>query len=89
MWELFERNIDECLSKYSTSLEEDIAILEADDQQNTLGFNKRNCVTYRKMDKLLLHQWKDTANKVFSLKGKTCKDAMKEVNSWTDMEMRI
>ena len=32
MWEFFERNMEECLSLYPTSLEEDIAILEADDK---------------------------------------------------------
>ena len=90
MWKFFETNIDECLSQYPTSLEEDIAILETDDKENTLGFNKRNCVTYRKMDKLLLHEFKDTANKVFSLKAcKSSKDAIKEVNSWSNVQMRI
>ena len=41
------------------------------------------------MDKQLYHFWKDTANKVYSLVAKSSKDAKKEINSWTNMEMRM
>lgn len=43
-------------------MDEDTAILKEDDENgNKLGFNKRNCVLYRKGEKVILHFLKDCA----------------------------
>lgn len=66
-WNFLENIVDQTLANYPTSLAEDIALLEADDTEKTLGFNTRNCIMYRKLDKQLLAYWQDTINKVYQL----------------------
>jgi len=61
-------------------LEEDNAILEKDDKEDSLGFNKRNCVLYRKGEKVILHFLKDCASRVYKLVQMSQKDAKKEIN---------
>jgi hypothetical protein len=62
-------------------MEEDEKILAQDDQDgNKLGFNKRNCVLYRKGEKVILHFLKDCASRVKKLMKMSSKDAKKEIN---------
>ena len=62
MWAYVSGVVDQALAKFSTTIEEDAAILERDNENNTLGFNKRNCVLYRKGEKAVLHFFKECAS---------------------------
>lgn len=42
------------MARYPTTLQEDIDLLAKDDTENTLGFNKRNCILFRKGEKEVL-----------------------------------
>jgi len=63
-WKYIDGRADAALAKYPNTLEEDNNILERDSTENFLGFNKRNCVIYRKGEKELLYYLKDCAEKV-------------------------
>ena len=53
-WDNLKEVIEGALSRYPTSLEEDKQILEKDDQEKSLSRNIRNCVIYRKNEKIIL-----------------------------------
>ena len=40
--------------KYKTSIEKDVEMLENDEKDGSLGPIKRNCVLYRKQEKVIL-----------------------------------
>ena len=87
VWDLIDKVCDHALNAYETTLEEDIKILNDDDADGgKLGFNKRNCVMYRKGEKVILHFLKDCAARVLRLTKMTAKEARKDINQWTDME---
>ena len=54
------------MAKYPTTIEEDVKILEQDDGNGELGPVKRNCVIYRKQEKVILLFLKYCAEKKFS-----------------------
>ena len=66
-WVLIDGVCDILLSKYKTTLDEDTEILKKDEVEGNpygsaaLGFNKRNCVLYRRGEKVILHFLKDCA----------------------------
>ena len=87
VWKLIEKTVDESLAKYPTTIEEDIAILDKDEaENNALGFQIRNCILYRKGEKVVLHFLKNCAKKAYSLCKMTQKEAKKEINQWKGME---
>jgi len=62
VWHLIDKVCDNALEKYTTSLEDDIATLQKDEDEGiAMGFNKRNCILYRKGEKVILHFLKDCA----------------------------
>lgn len=63
-WNLITSVVDACLAKYPTTIEEDIELLKQDESTNTLGFNKRNCILYRKGEKQVLNSLKDVSKRV-------------------------
>ena len=82
VWDLINKVCDNALKAYSTTLEEDIEILKKDDEDGgQLGFNKRNCVLYRKGEKVILHFLKDCADRVFKLIKMSQKDAKRKKRS--------
>ena len=72
----------ELMARYQTSLHEDIELLAKDDKENTLGFNKRNCILYRKGEKEVLQYLVDCAMKVVELLNLSRKNAHKEIEKW-------
>ena len=78
--------VDEQLAGYPTSLEHDLKMLE---DENELSFNKANCIKYRIVEKQILTFWKECANQAnLVLKGMSTKEARKEVNKWSSIEMQ-
>ena len=63
-WKLISSACDKNLSRYPTTLQEDIELLAKDDQEPSLGFNIRNCILYRKGEKDILHYLKDCCDKI-------------------------
>jgi len=63
------------MAVYETSVEEDIKILAEDDANgNKLGYNKRNCVLYRKGEKMVLQWFKEMAAKITKFMNAPTKD---------------
>jgi len=87
MWKKIEEVVDESIAKYPTTLEEDNAILEKDDQEQTLSYNERNCILYRQGEKIILHFLKTCSQRFVKLLGMSQKDAKKEVNSYKGFEV--
>jgi len=84
-WNHIDKVCDQYLAAYDTTIEEDTKILTEDDANgNQLGFNKRNCVLYRKSEKGVLLWMKDVVVKVRAFAKMTSKDVKKEVNRWND-----
>ena len=86
VWQLIEQNCDLSLSKYPTSLQEDLQILQKDQKDGKLGFNKRNCVLLRKGEKEILYFLRDMAYRVFYIVRMNAKDALKEIAGWETSE---
>jgi len=87
VWNLIDRVCDNALEQYKTTLDQDEEILKIDDEDGgQLGFNKRNCVLYRKGEKVILHFLKDCAQRVAKLVKMSQKDAKREINQWSDMD---
>ena len=67
-WRYINKAADQALAKYSTLLEEDLEILEKDaneeDEDAKLTKNQKNCVLFRKSEKVILHFLKDCAKRV-------------------------
>ena len=80
-WDVIVKACDLVLSNYPTTLHEDIAILQQDDKDGALGFNKRNCILFRKGEKVVLHFFKHQATKVKKLLSMSRKAALAEINS--------
>ena len=87
VWKLIDKVCDHSLAQYSTTLDEDIKLLEEDDENdNKFEFNKRNCILFRKGEKVILHFLKDMATRVDRIMKMTQKEARKDINQWNDME---
>jgi len=54
------------MAKYPTTIEEDVELLEKDKANGELGPIKRNCVLYRKQEKVILLFLKYCAEKKFN-----------------------
>ena len=63
-WQYIKAIALQNLKNYPNSLEEDNEILEQDDLDHKLGFNKRNCVIFRMTEKKPLHYFIWCADKV-------------------------
>ena len=63
-WESIKDDSEEKLARFPTSLQQDREMLQRDEHEHFLGKNKRNCVLYRKNQKVVLHFLIDCANKV-------------------------
>jgi len=61
MWNSITNIIDIHLKQYPTTIEEDVSILEKDSKDHALEFNHRNCVMYRKGEKVILNYFKECA----------------------------
>ena len=64
MWKFINKMADEALAKYPTTLDQDVEILQKEDKEPFLGFNKRNCVVIRSQEKEILLFLKWCAEKV-------------------------
>ena len=49
------------IEKYPTSLQEDVAILKKDEEEPILTNNERNCILFRKGEKVILRFLKEIA----------------------------
>ena len=59
------------MKKYPTSIEEDIELLK----DESLTFNKKNCIMYRKSEKDILRYLMDCCDRVNELSKMTAKEA--------------
>ena len=73
---------DERLSKYPTSLHEDNMLLEQNAKFFNLSLNERNCIEYRKSEKIILHFLKDVCYKVRELVKLNAYEATEMVKQW-------
>ena len=71
-------------SKYPTTYEEDVEILERDRKKKKLGVAKTNCILYRKGEKVILNYLIECAEKVERVVEMTAEEAREEVESWND-----
>ena len=55
MWQFMDKVCYAALNKYPTTLQQDINLLNGDERTNTLTYNERNCVTFRKGEKMILN----------------------------------
>ena len=55
------------LSKYPNTLQEDIEILKRNSEENNLTFNEKNCIMIRKGEKQILQYLVSCADKVSEL----------------------
>ena len=88
-WKHIEELVDETLARYKTTLEEDLDILERDEEAKEeckLGAIKRNCIIYRKNEKLILYFLKVCANKFHRLVKMKRSDALVEIESWNYLD---
>ena len=60
-WRKILKEANEALNKYPTTLEDDLEILEED---KSLTRNLRNCIMFRKNEKVVLHFLKDCAESI-------------------------
>jgi len=66
-WSEIKTIVQTAIQQYPTTLQEDIIILQKDIKENKLGQNKRNCIKYRKNEKIMLHFLLKCAEKVDEL----------------------
>ena len=81
-WKYIEKICDFALVKFPTTMKEDYEILLRDEVRNRLGKNKRYCVKYRYLEKVILYFFKDCAKKVAILSKMNTEDAWNEVKFW-------
>ena len=84
-WKRIAASADAALALYPTTLQQDTAILEIDRKENNLSESNRNCVKYRRSEKVILHFLKDCAQKVMILSQKTQREARAALDEWKDM----
>ena len=58
-WFVILWKVEDDLRAYSTTLEEDLKLLEEDDKNHNLSYNERNCIMLRRNDKIILESIKD------------------------------
>jgi histone-lysine N-methyltransferase SETD3 len=54
VWVRISQLVNESLSRYTTSLQEDQEMLEKDDKEHNLSYNERNCILFRMGEKEIL-----------------------------------
>ena len=64
VWLKIDSLADASLSKYDTTIQEDLDLLEKDDQEKSLTQNERNSVILRSGEKKILHFLKDAAKDI-------------------------
>ena len=86
-WRHINEVVDEALSRYDTTMEEDDLQLAADDKRlegELLSVNNRNCILYRKSEKAILHFLKECAKRVDKIITMTAWAAKEWIDSWPD-----
>ena len=63
-WELIYQIANDYLARYPTTLEEDYSILDKERRDPILTTNKRNCISYRYTEKVVLKYLKDCSKRV-------------------------
>ena len=63
VWLRIAKLVTDSLSRYGTSLKEDLELLEKDDTEKTLTYNQRNCILYRSGEKTILEFLKTCAER--------------------------
>ena len=66
-WAFIAKNIDLAVAKYDGTMEDDDFILDEDDKKHRLSYNIRNCIMYRRSEKLVLKFIKDYSIKIREL----------------------
>ena len=61
VWLKIDSLVEVSLSKYDTTYQEDLDLLEKDDQEKFLTNNQRKCILLRSGEKKILHFLKDAA----------------------------
>lgn len=54
MWVRIEQLVNDSMSRYTTTLQEDLELLEKDDKEHNLTYNERNCILFREGEKQIL-----------------------------------
>lgn len=86
VWIRIQGIVNQALSRYPTSLEEDNDLLNKDDAENIFTSNEKNCVLYRQGEKIILTFLKTAAERFLKLLSMSQKEARKEVNSYIGFE---
>ena len=81
-WSYIVDKVTEILGQYQTTLEEDIDMLKQDEMDPKLSTNKKNCIIYRKNEKVVLHYILECSKKVGKIKDMTVSDAKQEIKTW-------
>ena len=83
-WKLVWRTCNQQLAKYYTEIDEDIGILDGDDGH--LGKNKRNCILFRKIEKMALLFLKDCSKRVETFMTMKRIDVIRQIKTWQNAE---
>ena len=81
-WAFIEKCADDQMSKYRDTIEDDDFILDEDDKAHKLSYNIRNCIMYRRSEKIILKFLKDYSIKLRSLLEMRKSDALKSLERW-------
>ena len=85
-WQLIGKVASDQLALYPTTYEEDVELLNAEQEHETLGRNKRNCVLYRLSEKIILHYLQDCSDTAEAMLAQDVETARAAIESWTDAE---
>ena len=87
VWHKIKKLAEDQLDKYPTSYQEDLELLDKDEKESGLTYNKRNCVLFRSGEKKILHFLVTTAERMIALSEMSQKDAKKHVNQLKDFDV--
>lgn len=75
------------MSRYPTTLKEDLELLAKDDKEQTFTYNERNCILFRSGEKTILEFLKECSERFLKLLTMTQKDARKLTNSYKGFDI--
>ena len=78
-WQYIAKVSRAALSKYRTTCDEDDDLLDKDERRNKLGIAKRNCILYRKGEKVILNYLIECAESAEIIVDMSSEDALRQV----------
>ena len=85
-WQHIAYIVKRALAQYPTTLEEDDETLEFNEENGNLTNNIRNCILFRRSEKIVLHFLQGCAEKVEMLLDMSADEAATEIQSWEKKE---